>query len=209
MLLIKSFIENMSADISLDDFCVGITRGINDIYHLHNIDIRNMEEHPENRLTASAIIYSRYRDEIWMVGDCQCMVDGKLHTNDKPYEARIAKQRADAIKKGTSPDKARAMIIPGLIEAMKEGQNKTYAVIDGFPIYREGIRVISLSKENHEIVLASDGYPFLKKTLSESEQALSDHLEKDPQNTDEFPATKGLVADNKSFDDRSYIRIIL
>lgn len=54
--------------------------------------------------------------------------------------------------------------------------------------------------------MASDGYPFLKPTLAESEEALAHLLAYDPQCTHEFIATKGIVVGNKSFDDRTYIR---
>ena len=58
----------------------------------------------------------------------------------------------------------------------------------------------------NEVVLASDGYPFLKPTLAESEAALLHLIAHDPQCIHDFIATKGLVAGNKSFDDRTYIR---
>jgi len=54
--------------------------------------------------------------------------------------------------------------------------------------------------------MASDGYPFLKRTLADSEKLLQTHLHNDPQNINEYIATKGLVDGNVSFDDRSYIR---
>lgn len=164
-----------------------------------------MKLHPEERITASAILYSKARREVWMVGDCQAIIDGKLYENGKPYEQEIAAKRASLIKQGMPPAEARRQIEPWLIKAMLEGQNKSYAVIDGFPICREGIRVVSVPTPS-EIVLASDGYPFLKPTLSESERALGDQLGRDPQNINTFVATKGLVEGNKSFDDRTYIR---
>lgn len=215
MLLIKSFIESMSADITMEAFCEGITRGIRDIYQLYDISLDDMEQHPEKRLAASAIIYSRFHNEIWMVGDCQCIVDGKLFTNDKPYEARIAQKRVDyilehltsATDKQQLYDEGRQHIVADLIEAMQQGQNKEYAVIDGFPIYIEGMKKIEDIQQ--EFVLASDGYPFLCPTLSESEARLKEHLAIDPQNLTEFKATKGLVKGNRSFDDRAFIKVNL
>lgn len=37
---------------------------------------------------------------------------------------------------------ARKTIEPLLVQAMLDGQNKSYAVIDGFPIYREGVKAV-------------------------------------------------------------------
>ena len=102
-------------------------------------------------------------------------------------------------------DKARESIIPQLVEEMKM-QNVTYAVIDGFPIPRQKVKVIPLDFSPWTIVLASDGYPFLKPTLEASEQALAQQRLTDPLNIETFKATKAFMQGNNSFDDRSYIR---
>ena len=243
MMLISEYIrEELKADASVDDFCQGVTAYIyNKVYEKLGVEER-LKEHPEERLTASAILYSRTRNEVWMVGDCQAIIDGKLYENGKPYEQEIARKRVELIEQGLSPAEARKQIEPLLIEAMLSGQNQTYTVIDGFPVYREGVKVVSLSdsssvqdsvsssdscsvqdpvscpgsasasdtipSSSSEIVLASDGYPFLKPTLAASETALAEQIANDPQNIHSFIATKGIVEGNKSFDDRTYIRFV-
>ena len=211
MVLISEYIrQELKAEASVDEFCQGITSCIyNNVYEPLSVAER-LAQHPEERLTASAIFYSRTRREVWMVGDCQAIIGGKLYENGKPYEMEIAEKRVSLIKDGMSPVEARKQIEPLLVEAMLSGQNKTYAVIDGFPIYRKGIKVVCLDgNRSSEIVLASDGYPFLKPTLAESEEALAMQLANDPQNIDTFVATKGIVEGNKSFDDRTYVRFML
>lgn len=235
MMLISEYIrEELKADASVDEFCQGVTAYIyNKVYEKLGVEER-LKEHPEERLTASAILYSRTRNEVWMVGDCQAIIAGKLYENGKPYEEKIARKRVELIAQGLSPAEARKQIEPLLIEAMLSGQNQTYTVIDGFPIYREGVKVVSVSdsssvqdsvpasdsvpcsdsasasgtipSSSSEIVLASDGYPFLKPTLAASEAALAEQIANDPQNIHSFIATKGIVEGNKSFDDRTYIR---
>ena len=241
MMLISEYIrEELKADASVDDFCQGVTAYIyNKVYEKLGVEER-LKEHPEERLTASAILYSRTRNEVWMVGDCQAIIDGKLYENGKPYEQEIARKRVELIEQGLSPAEARKQIEPLLIKAMLSGQNQTYTVIDGFPIYREGVKVVSVSDScsvqdsvpasnsvpasdsvpcsdsvsasgtifvsSSEIVLASDGYPFLESTLAASEAALAEQIANDPQNIHSFIATKGIVEGNKSFDDRTYIR---
>lgn len=237
MMLISEYIrEELKADASVDDFCQGVTAYIyNKVYEKLGVEER-LKEHPEERLTASAILYSRTRNEVWMVGDCQAIIAGKLYENGKPYEQEIARKRVELIAQGLSPAEARKQIEPLLIEAMLSGQNQTYTVIDGFPIYREGVKVVSVSdsssvqdsvpasdsvpcsdsasasdtipSSSSEIVLASDGYPFLKPTLAASEAALAEQIANDPQNIHSFIATKGIVEGNKSFDDRTYIRFV-
>ena len=203
MMLISEYIKQMPADYTMDDFCRGITIRIAEEYDKRGITER-MAEHPEERLTASAIIYSNSRKEVWMVGDCQAIIDGTYYDNSKPYEQDIAMQRAALIKNGMSPKDARRTIEPQLIKAMLEGQNRQYAVIDGTPIYMPGTRIV---KASNSVVLASDGYPTLLPTLKECEEALALHLANDPQNIGDFVATKGLVEGNVSFDDRAYIKL--
>lgn len=243
MMLISEYIrEELKADASVDEFCQGVTVYIyNKVYEKLGVEER-LKEHPEERLTASAILYSRTRNEVWMVGDCQAIIGGKLYENGKPYEEKIARKRVELIEQGLSPADARKQIEPLLIKAMLSGQNQTYTVIDGFPIYREGVKVVSVSdfcsvqnsvsssdscsvqdtvscsdsasasdtipSSSSEIVLASDGYPFLKPTLAASEAALAEQIANDPQNIHSFIATKGIVEGNKSFDDRTYIRFV-
>ena len=243
MMLISEYIrEELKTDASVDEFCQGVTAYIyNKVYEKLGVEER-LKEHPEERLTASAILYSRTRNEVWMVGDCQAIIAGKLYENGKPYEEKIARKRVELIAQGLSPAEARKQIEPLLVEAMLSGQNQTYTVIDGFPIYREGVKVVSVSdsssvqdsvpasdscsvqdpvscsdsvsasdtipSSSSEIVLASDGYPFLKPTLAASEAALAEQIANDPQNIHSFIATKGIVEGNKSFDDRTYIRFV-
>ena len=226
MMLISEYIrKELKVDASVDDFCQGVSAYIyNKVYEKLGVEKR-LKEHPEERLTASAILYSRTRNEVWMVGDCQAIIDGKLYENGKPYEQEIARKRVELIEQGLSPAEARKQIEPLLIEAMLSGQNQNYTVIDGFPIYREGVKVVALKTKPvsssietyfqeqtkpvsslNEVVLASDGYPFLKPTLAASEAALAEQIANDPQNIHSFIATKGIVEGNKSFDDRTYIR---
>ena len=219
-------VRRAPANISLDGFCESVTRAVRDIYASHGLA---GDGHPEpvapvDRLCASAVVYSHQRQEVWMIGDCQCIVGGKLHTNGKPYESVIAEKRAAAFKDMARQhadmidhgelvhDYARDSVLPQLVSAM-DGENKTYAVIDGYPIYREGIKVIKVEgagekgqDANADIVLATDGYPFLCATLEKSERKLKRQLDTDPFNIGAFKATKGLMRGNVSFDDRAYVR---
>lgn len=85
-------------------------------------------------------------------------------------------------------------------------QNKDYAVVDGFSIPPQHVRVITLDFQPWDIVLASDGYPFLESTLEASESRLDWQRKNDPLNIGEFKATKAFALGNNSFDDRAYIR---
>ena len=215
MRLISKYIRRMPADTSCHQFCVGVTRMIRRHYRFR-FPVSRMAEHPEERLCASVILYSRLRREVWLVGDCQCLIGGEFFDNPKPYEAHLAELRGQRVREllaeGVAQsalleayDPAREVMIPTMLQVMRN-QNKTYAVVDGFPIPEDKVPVITLGFQPIEIVFASDGYPFLEPTLAESERRLDQQRRNDPLNIGSFKATKAFVEGNNSFDDRTYVR---
>lgn len=222
MLLVSRYIRRMSQKTTCHEFCVGVSRAIqkhytNPLFHSWNRQERlaKLFEHPEERMTASAVVYSRLRREIWLVGDCHCLIDGEYFDNPKPYEDELAAIRAKEVRRQLEEgiktealllhDTAREAMLPRMLVTMQE-QNRSYAVIDGFRIPEHHVPVIALGFQPHEIVLASDGYPFLRPTLEESEQLLMQQKQDDPLNIGTFQATKAFIPGNNSFDDRTYIR---
>ena len=223
MHIVAAYIRRMSPQNTCHQFCIGVTRAIQKkytpIWKFHKADIIDrLKEHHEERLTASAVIFSRLRREIWLIGDCQCLIDGQFFDNPKPYEQTLAEMRATKVRELLAEgktqeelltnDEARDAIIPRMLQEMKN-QNVTYSVIDGFRIPEQLVPVISLDFSPHEIVLASDGYPFLCPTLDESEAHLQHQRETDPLNIGDFKATKGFIPSNRSFDDRTYVRFTI
>ena len=103
------------------------------------------------------------------------------YDNPKPAEAQLAAMRADEVRRQLAQgktvdqllrdDTARPVIIPHMLETMQQ-QNIAYSVVDGFPIPKAHVRVITLDFQPWELVLATDGYPFLMPTLDESEARL-------------------------------------
>lgn len=208
-------IEQMSADITVGDFCSMVTTVVRDCYVRSACDMDRLQRIPTDRMAASAIVYSHARKEIWMVGDCQCIVDGTRYDNPKPSETEIARERAQVLRQALANgipaddlrrnDIGRKAILPKLKAACLL-QNVAYPVIDGFTIPVALVKTIKLTEGSHEIVLASDGYPILKPSLDESEATLKRLLEEDPLCIKLNIATKGLAAGQQSFDDRSYVR---
>lgn len=214
MQLISKYIKQMAKDTSVEAFCRGVTGYVRSKYGKSQME--RLALHPEERLTASCIVFSRMRRQIWMVGDCHCLVGNEYYSNAKPSEQAIAERRSGiahamidggeaTVEQLLAHDTARERIVPLLIESMK-GQNHDYAVIDGFPIPMEHVRVLTLDFERWQIVMASDGYPFLRPTLQESEEALARQRAADPLNITYMKTTKGFYTGFNSFDDRSYIR---
>jgi len=215
MLLLSDAIRNARPDADCATFCQGLTSAIRAAYNQYGFDAAVIEKHPEYRLTASVAVYSKAKEEIWMIGDCQCMVDGQFYENPKPAEAVNAERRAEVIKQlltaGTETtdslrhhDKGRDAILQAIIDSC-QGQNKRFSVVDGTDIALKYVKVIP-AHNAHEIVLASDGYPHLMPTLAESEHELKRIIEQDPLMTGEYKATKAVMSGNVSFDDRCYVR---
>lgn len=210
MLIISRYIRKAPENITCHDFCKGATKAI--ARHYRKSHMERLTHHPEERLTASCVVFSRLQREVWMIGDCQCLINGTLYDNPKPYEAELAEKRANIIMNSPKPwqhfltdDTARKAIIPRMLETMQQ-QNRTYSVIDGFTIPMQYVRTITLDFKPWEIVLATDGYPVLCPTLHESEEQLARQKQEDPLNIGRFKATKAFAEGNNSFDDRAYIR---
>ena len=221
MKLVSNYIRRMPKNTTCEAFLRGVTAYVRK--HYKKSMLQRLAEHPEDRLTSSVVVFSRLCREIWMIGDCQCLVSPitqhptpQFYDNPKPYEAELAAMRAKEVERllneGHTADDlcrndiARPVIIPRMIETMRN-QNITYSVVDGFPIDRQHVRTITLDFQPYEIVLASDGYPFLHPTLEESEAALQHQRQHDPLNIGpHFQATKAFHPDFNSFDDRTYIR---
>lgn len=217
MELIRQHIASIPPDTDVRSFCNGVTGRIRAAGAAAGADMERLTRCPVERPAASAAIYSARLRQLWLIGDCQCLVDGRLFDNPKPQEAHLASLRAEYLRTALNArrltagdvingaDPGREHIISRLIDCCK-WQNVRYSVIDGFPIPIEHVRVISLSDSVREVVLASDGYPFLCPTLRESEEKLAAQLSRDPLCINTYKATKGLKRGNLSFDDRCYIR---
>lgn len=219
------YISSCDENIDKDTFCLEVTDRLREKYMIYRpeLSMKHLAEHPEDRFTCSAIVYSAHRNEIWMIGDCHCMLIEKVtrnthyFENNKPMEAVLAARRSECIERLLADgaevdelrvkDKGRENIINDLRKSMIY-QNREYAVIDGFPIPMEKITVVP-TNDAEELILASDGYPWLYPTLAESESRLQQLLKEDPLLIRSYQATKGWHPDNVSFDDRSYLRISL
>lgn len=168
---------------------------------------------------ASVLIYNHKRRELWSVGDCPFIINGTYHKNEKKVDGLLSELRKMTIDSlllaGHTEDEllehdlAREMILPFLkLQSNFIGSDSaySYSVVDGLHSIRD-ITVIAIPKGS-ELILATDGYPDLKPSLTESEEALAQILEDDPLCYCIFPSTKGIIGNNISFDDRTYLRIL-
>lgn len=210
--VICNAIENFPLDISVENATQLLTEAVAGLYS---------KGEEKGSAAAGVIILSLFRNEIWSIGDCQCIINGEKHLHEKEIDLLISQRRADfiknAIENGATEedflknDTGREYILPAIKEQQKHANTLGelgYAVINGTPIPQELIVVYKV-KQGDAIVLASDGYPFLCDTLEESEYLLEKELSQNPLCYKNYKSTKGIKDGNLSFDDRTYIKIII
>ncbi len=220
--LIEQAIINLPYDCPLKVVTELITEKIRSCYIKYGF-WDDVCQHPENRFSASAVIFSVCYNEVWLIGDCQCRINGITYKNEKLVDRIFSKvrsyvNRTELLKGKTvaelqEKDIGREYILPLLRKQVIWQNSKvdslyTYPVLDGFPVSLSKVRVISVPKYS-QVVLASDGYSVLYDDLQETEKALFDILERDPLCIEEYLSTKGVARLNDSFDDRAYLRLQL
>ena len=218
--LLKKAFEDLPVKSTAKQAVEFLTSAVFALYKELGIEEQILND-PIERASACIVMYSRFRNEIWMVGDCQCLVDSKHYSNTKSIDSLLSDIRSlfiqTELKLGKplvvlrANDTGREFILP-LLERQTVFQNSLeknefrYGVIDGFKVPQSEIKVIKLNDPT-QIILATDGYPRLFETLDQSEKYLEKVLQNDPLCFQEFKSTKGLQSGNISFDDRAYLKI--
>ncbi len=183
---------------------------------------------PSDRPIASLVVYSASHHEVWMIGDCQFGYydeEGTFRTvtNTKYIDKVLSEWRRDIIlsylsrgvmtrEEIAANDPGRRIIQPIITHQVRyqnaETQNPfNYTMLDGEPIPKHFIKVFRLPEGVHTLVLATDGYPVLMPNLKDSEEALHRLLQEDPLCIGPLLGTKGMRPGNKSFDDRTYLKL--
>lgn len=218
--LLINAISKMNFNLSAEECIKYLNLLIKEEYIKRNV-YENVKKHPEERLQANLIIFSISRNEVWIFGDCQALINNVFYHKEKKtdkilsdvrslfidLELKNGKNIGDILKK----DDGREYILPLLRQSIIYNNEKgEYGcnVLDGFDVNLGNITKVKVAK-NDEIVLASDGYPFLMNTLEKSEEKLVEILEKDPLLIHVYKSTKGLQEGNISYDDRTYIKFII
>ncbi|MGI6437947.1 MAG: hypothetical protein ACOX0D_07930 [Sphaerochaeta sp.] len=221
--LLLACLENLAPHASKDETFHALNDSIRRWYGTRDL-LEAAEEDAELRPGAYIAMLSNARREIWILGDCQALADGVHYTETKAIDTLMELNRTMLIEEALIQGFSREHLLrhPELIQDRLSEfmthqaafQNRMvgtsifgYPTLDGFFDHYESIIVVQLGSDSKEVVLASDGYPFLRPTLEESEMKLKQLLRKDPLLYTEYRATKGLNPAYTSFDDRSYLRI--
>lgn len=182
------------------------------------------QQNPELRASASLVVYCEPLRELWMVGDCRARTEYSVFGHDKRIDFLFSELRSyvieDLLASGVTEqsllehDRSRELILPFL--KMQHGfQNQryrsdfSYSVLDGYFTELSNRRCIPVARSATELMLGSDGYPELERTLAESEQSLQRMLDEDPLMYRLHRSTKGVTRGNLSFDDRAFLRLAI
>lgn len=211
---------SLPARATVSETVAALTSTFRQFHEKHGLR-RELKRNPHERLSASFAAFSVGRREIWIVGDCQCLVDGVRFAPRGSVERVLTEVRSlyieTELRSGRTvedllrDDTGRGFIQPllkrqALFQNVEDAGGYGYAVIDGFPVLPGGIFRHKIPPSTREIVLATDGYPELRRTLAKSEAALRALLARDPLLVHEYKATKGMTRGSESFDDRAFVR---
>lgn len=207
--MISGVVEQLPKDATLSVLIERVNQRFTEFYD----QIAFTADRASQGLQAVAVIYSRFRNELWQVGDAQINLDGQLLTNPKPSDLVLSDMRSLILRlspvSSDQVDPGRQAILPWILKATQFANSADsewgYAIFNGQPIPDALLNIYPLSAETHQIVLASDGYPKLMGSLADSEAELAEVLQNDPSCSHEYRSTKGLKAGNRSFDDRSLV----
>jgi len=199
------------------------TSEIDKLYKSLNV-FESVKKGTTQRFTAALVALSMPRGEVWLIGDCQYRLKNEIFKRPKRADEVLANVRAlfletellrGATMEELLKDERGHQFVRFLLERQTIFQNNLsageywYPAVDGFPIPPKGISVRKIPKDVPDLVLATDGYPILRRNLKETETSLEQLLRRDPLLFREYKSTKGMLTGNVSFDDRAFVRLRL
>ncbi|MGJ9383441.1 hypothetical protein [Salipaludibacillus sp. CF4.18] len=221
--LTKEAIVELNGPESIEEIITAINAKFQIFYHEHSM-VEEVLKKPFIRPSAVMSLYSHHHRKIWMIGDCQCYVDGVNHQHLKEVDLITSQARAMLIESQLAQgktvqeimdnDTSFDQIVP-LLQRQYQFQNRppnerfSYEVINGFPMYTESIKAVDVPAHVTSFSMGSDGYPRLFDSLSETEQYLEKILTIDPLCIKENSAIRGLSKERISYDDRTYIKVTI
>lgn len=190
-------------------------------YKEHGI-YEKISDDAANQPSASLIMYSKYYNQIWLIGDCMALYGDVLLENPLKLDELYAQIRSMTIEylldtgyteEQLLQDDIAKKFIRNLSKRQPYIRNKTfnseydYVVMDGFnKPNKKLIKCIDVPKYVKEIVFTSDGYRKPFYTLKESEAYIQNIKKTDPLCYKEFLYERGFYSGQASYDDRAYIR---
>lgn len=189
--------------------------------NINNAVLSLYEGESTGEAAVCGIVYSKYKNEIWSLGDCQCRINSQYYAHEKEVDTILSKVRALTLEiarlEGSTDeellknDVGREFILPLLKKQHLFANSDSrfgYTVLNGTPFDSKRIEIHPVS-EGDTVILASDGYPYLYGSLEMCEKELERTIKENPLCDNGYVSTKGIAPGNKSFDDRTFIKFIV
>lgn len=174
--------------------------------------------------SACVLLVSGRHREVWRVGNSTFVIGGTVHAQrwrlaEVPAELRsvylraLLRSREVTVDDLLRRDPAQELIAPLLrvehvFRNAPDAGELAYSAIDGRAVPEAFVERVPVPA-GAEVVLASDGYPTVLGTLSDTEEHLRAGISADPLRIDRHPAVRGVGPGMVSFDDRAYARVRL
>ena len=184
---------------------------------IEGMEDKNVYAYPQSRV----LIYSAARHEIWRLGDSPFCINGELNYQRSELLEKAAENRAEVMERFLAnslsdlrdlinTDYGRSSSMDIIIE--EEKRIDGVETLSGRPdvdieTLLANVEVFPV-EPGAEVILASDGYPRILPTLSESEKWLEDERARDPLFVHDFKALAGAKDEETGYDDRTYVRFI-
>lgn len=221
--LIIENIEKLDPNSTMEESFYFLNDCITNYYKEKNL-YNQIKSNPEKKFSACIILYAIKKRELWFLGDSKALVDEKYYCFEDVADEYFANLRSylitaeilgglkteaellenDTIRESLYPLMKKQHFLQNNNKAGKYG----FSVLSGFPIVPSHMHRIKIPNTTKQIIISSDGYPFLKPTLEESEKILATLIKEDPLLYKKFKSTKGIAKTNCSYDDRTYVRFI-
>jgi hypothetical protein len=221
----SKIIKGLTAGINPWEAVDIISESLNTEILLQYPDIKDI-----NRPSCSIAVYDPQLNHIIKVGDCwhgyktednsltslqhNIKIDSVLGTMRSLMLEALAKSGTPWNPASGNPDLGRELIMPFLkIQGIFANTLNEYGYgdINGQYVPEEYIEIFTLPEDVREIVLATDGYPEIivddSLSLTLAEENLAYLLIKDPLCISELKGNKGLLKDQLSYDDRSWLQL--
>lgn len=178
--------------------------------------LRAQDTRPDQRPSATLLLYSARLQQIIRVGDSHLRIGDETYLGQKAVDIVLSEMRSLYLRlSGAVPgetDPGRALILP-VLKLQHHLQNNAdfadygYGCLDGTAVPESFFEIWDVPAGT-EVVICSDGYPAPARDLASAEADLARLLEQDPSCIDLHKSTKGLAPGLISFDDRSYLRFV-
>lgn len=174
--------------------------------------------------SAAGAVYAHRQGVVVVLSDVWVAVDGQAQFFPHRYEQLLAQVRVAVTERALAAGRPLAEVrrddpgraaIADLLAGESQLRNVDapggyfFAALDGQPVPARLTHVVSVPDTARRLVLASDGYPRLGRTLEESESLLEAVVREDPLMVRLAPGTKAVPDGSTGYDDRTYLSLDL